>query len=265
MFGGTETLSGRIGAITTGVRGGSRLPLLFLHGVGSDKSVWMPQLAHFGQERLAIAADYPGYGDSHFRPGATRKDYADAMIALLDRLEIGEAHVCGLSLGGIVAMEMAIHHPTRVAGLVIANSFGRHPDGEAIYDRSVGAARSIGMEALARTRAASLLGIEPPAGLEDELVETMAAIDPEAYVLGAEAVWRADLTRDLHRIHSPALVLCGTEDAITPPALSDALAAALPAARRVDIAEAGHLTNAERPLAFNRLVEQFISDLDGKA
>ncbi|MCJ8191430.1 alpha/beta fold hydrolase [Sphingomicrobium aestuariivivum] len=264
MPGGTDSKSGRIGAITTGTREAGRLPVLFLHGVGSDKSVWMPQLAHFGGDRMAIAADYPGYGDSDFVEGATRADYARAMLGLLDRLEVDRVVVCGLSLGGIIALEMALFAPERIAGLVIANSFARHPEGEAIYDRSVAGARDMGMAALAKARAPMLLGKDPPEGLAEEVIEVMSAIPPEAYVLGAEAVWRADLTQHLHRIACPALVLCGSEDAVTPPQLSDELAAALPSARREDIAGAGHLSNAERAEAFNLSVDAFLSDLDEK-
>ena len=84
------------------------MPIVFLHGVGSDKSVWRPQLDHFGQERRAIAFDYPGYGESDPAPeGTTRDDYAAAIVSAMAALGIGKAHICGLSLGGIVAI--AIH------------------------------------------------------------------------------------------------------------------------------------------------------------
>ena len=83
-------------------------PILFLHGVGSDKSVWHPQLAHFAPQRRAIAIDYPGYGDSDARPDATRDDFASAALDALDALGIERAHICGLSLGGVVAI--AMHH-----------------------------------------------------------------------------------------------------------------------------------------------------------
>ena len=85
------------------------MPIVFLHGVGSDKSVWRPQLDHFGDERRAIAFDYPGYGDSDPAPeGTTRDDYAAAILSAMAALGIDRAHVCGLSLGGVVAI--AIYH-----------------------------------------------------------------------------------------------------------------------------------------------------------
>src|SRR3954468_10567578 len=99
------TSLGAIGYAESGT--GDRTPIVFLHGVGSDKSVWHPQLAHFGAERRAVAFDYPGYGDSDPAPeGTTRDDYASAIISGMHELGIDRAHVCGLSLGGVVAIAM---------------------------------------------------------------------------------------------------------------------------------------------------------------
>ena len=103
--------------------GGERTPIVFLHGVGSDKSVWHPQLGNFGKSRRAIAFDYPGYGDSDpAAQGTTRDDYAAAILSAMDALDITRAHVCGLSLGGVVAI--ALHHlaPERCTSLLLASA-----------------------------------------------------------------------------------------------------------------------------------------------
>src|SRR5438270_8088339 len=77
--------------------GSDATPILFLHGVGSDKSVWRPQLDHFGQTRRTIAFDYPGYGDSDPVPdGTTRDDYAAAILSAMEALTVIQAHICGL-------------------------------------------------------------------------------------------------------------------------------------------------------------------------
>src|SRR5213079_1470558 len=84
------------------VGGGDATPIVFLHGVGSDKSVWHPQLDQFGRERRAVAFDYPGYGDSDRPPDNTsRDDYAAAILSAMTELGVDRAHVCGLSLGGV--------------------------------------------------------------------------------------------------------------------------------------------------------------------
>ena len=251
------TATGRIGFSESGAGDGT--PILFLHGVGSDKSVWAPQLAHFGRSRRAIACDYPGYGESDPWPDATRDDFAAAILAAMDSLQVERAHVCGLSLGGVVAIAMHALAPERCASLVLADSFAVHPDGQGIYERSVEASRTIGMRELAEARVDLLLGSEPPPGLRAEVVETMAAIDPAAYRLGAAAVWLADQRERAWAIAVPTLVMCGSEDRITPPALSEELAGLIPAARLAFIDGAGHLANAEQPAAFNAAIDDFLA------
>src|SRR4051812_39081469 len=87
--------------------GSERTPIVFLHGVGSDKSVWRRQLDHFSAERRALAFDYPGYGDSDPAPeGTSRDDYAAAIRSAMSALGIARAHICGLSLGGVVAIAL---------------------------------------------------------------------------------------------------------------------------------------------------------------
>lgn len=261
-MGEVRTKSGTIGIVQVRPRHAEELPILFLHGVGSDKSVWQPQIDEFGHRQHAIAADYPGYGESDFWPDATRDDYAAAMLALLDTLEIERAHICGLSLGGVIAIAMAAAAPDRIASLVLADTFAIHPDGQAIYDRSITAAEEMGMAALAESRVDALLGKEPPPGLRESAVLTMTQIPLAAYRLGARAVWLADQREQAAAITAPTLIICGEEDQITPPSLSDELAGLIAHARSAFIPGAGHLTNVERPAAFNRLLHEHLEAVD---
>jgi 3-oxoadipate enol-lactonase len=242
--------------------GGGGTPILFLHGVGSTKRVWQPQLEYFGRSRRAIALDYPGYGESDPLPAATRDDFAAAVLDALTALGVQCAHVCGLSLGGVVAIAMHEAAPERCASLVLADSFAVHPDGRAIYDRSVAASRSGSMRELAEARAAVLLADGAKSPVHGEVVETMATIDPEAYRIGAEAVWLADQRDRAGRIGVPTLVLCGEQDKVTPPALSHELAALIARARLELIAGAGHLANIEQATAFNEAVDGFIAEAE---
>ena len=244
--------------------GGERTPIVFLHGVGSDKSVWRPQLEHFRGDRRAIAFDYPGYGESDPAPeGTTRDDYASAILAAMSELGIRKAHVCGLSLGGVVAI--ALHHawPERVASLILADTFAEHPEGRGFYERSIEA--SSDMRMLAEARIDILIAQAADPAVRTDLIETMARIDPAAFRIGAEAVWLADQRDRVHDIRVPTLVLCGAEDRITPPALSTALTRMIPGAQYEQIARAGHLTNVERPDEFNTLVGAFIRGVDSRS
>ena len=244
------------------VGGGDAVPIVFLHGVGSDKSVWRPQLEHFGKSRRAIAFDYPGYGDSDPAATASRDDFARAVLAAMSALGVEPAHVCGLSLGGVVAIAMHALAGECCASLILADSFARHPDGAAIHQRSIDASSAMSMRALAEARVDRLLGSAATPELRAEVVETMAAIDPQAYRIGAEAVWLADQSDRATRIDVPTLVLCGSEDEVTPPALSEELAALVPGAKLQLIPAAGHLANIEQPHAFNSAVDRFLTTVE---
>jgi 3-oxoadipate enol-lactonase len=255
-----ETKRGEVGYSEMG--SGERTPLIFLHGVGSDKSVWRPQLEHFAKSRRVIAFDYPGYCESEPIEDATRDDYAATILAALDALRIDEAHVCGLSLGGVVAIAMYAGSPGRCASLIIADSFAVHPQGRAIYDRSLTASHD--MRGLAEARVGALMASNDSA-IRAEVIETMARIDPEAYRLGARAVWLADQEERAAAIRAPTLIICGDEDAITPPSLSEELAALIPCSRLRIIEGASHLANLDNPDEFNRSIEDFLFQLEGQA
>jgi len=241
--------------------GGDATPIVFLHGVGSDKSVWHPQLEYFGETRRAVAFDYPGYGDSdRASQRTTRDNYARAILSAMRELGIDRAHICGLSLGGVVAIAMHHADETRCASLILADSFAMHPEGRAIYERGIAA--SDDLRTMAEARVDLLLAQPADPAVRSEVVETMAKIDPAAYRIGAEAVWLADQRGRAQAIRVPTLVLCGMEDKITPPALSRELTHLIPGARFVPIERAGHIGNLERPDEFNRLVNAFIRGLD---
>jgi 3-oxoadipate enol-lactonase len=240
-------------------------PIVFLHGVGSDKSVWRPQLEHFSASRHALAFDYPGYGTSD--PADTEADhdeFAAAILAGMDALDVGQAHICGLSLGGVVAI--AMHHaaPERCASLIIADSFAAHPDGRGIFNRSVKASRAMTMRELAEDRVEMLLAPNAADALRDEVVATMSEINPDAYRIGARAVWLADQRERLDAINRPVLVVVGDQDHITPPMLSRDLASRIAGAKLIEIGGAGHLPNVEQPAAFNAAIDVFLTEITQK-
>jgi 3-oxoadipate enol-lactonase len=258
-MGSIATDRGRIGCSTGGSGG---VPLLFLHGVGSDRTAWDRQLERFGRDRLAIAVDMPGYGESEAAAGHDRDGFAAAALATLDAFGIAQAHVCGLSLGGVVAIAMAHRAPERVASLVLADTFACHPEGRAILDRSLAGAAEHGMAGLAERRADALLAQPADPEVRLEVIETMSRIDPLAYARAAEAVWLADQRREAAVLNHPTLILCGSEDRITPPVLSDELKLLMPHAGLIEIAGAGHLPNLEQPAIFNRVIAAFLSELE---
>jgi 3-oxoadipate enol-lactonase len=241
--------------------GGKATPIVFLHGVGSDKSVWHPQLEHFGRARRAIAFDYPGYGDSdRADDGSSRDDYAEAILAAMHSLGVERAHICGLSLGGVIAIALYTFDPHACASLILADSFAMHPEGRAIYERSIAGSRDL--PAMAEARVDVLLAQPADPAVRREVVQTMSHLDPVAYRMGAEAVWLADQRDRAAAIRVPTLVIVGDQDSITPLQLSNELADVILYARLQVIAGAGHLTNLENPDEFNTIVDHFIGAAD---
>jgi 3-oxoadipate enol-lactonase len=241
---------------------GPEVPLVLLHGIGSDKSVWHPQLDYFGGRRPTVAFDYPGYGDSDPAPaGTTRDDYASAIISAMHELGIDRAHVCGLSLGGVVAIAIDHQAPERCASLILCDTFAVHPQGQSIHDRSIAA--SSDLRAMAENRVDMLIARPADPAVRREVVETMSRIDPAAYRIGAEAVWLADQRERAKAIRVATVIIVGEEDSVTPPQLSRELAELVPNARMKVIAGAGHLANLEKPDEFNAAVAEFLSLLPG--
>ena len=241
--------------------GGDLTPIVFFHGVGSDKSVWHPQLEYFGRTRRTVAFDYPGYGDSDPAPkGTTRDDYASAIISAMHELGIDRAHICGLSLGGVIAIAMHHADAARCASLILADTFAVHPEGRAIYERSVTASENL--RALAEARVDILLAQPAAPRVRREVVETMARIDPAAYCISSEAVWLADQRDRAEQIRVPTLIVVGDQDLVTPPELSNELAELIPGSRLGAIEGAGHICNLEKPDEFNRMVEDFVADAE---
>ncbi len=253
------TLATSLGNIGYRQLGSGGIPLVFLHGVGSDKSAWDPQLGHFGATRRTIAFDFPGYGESGplvERSGAPHDQFAEAILAALNSLGLDRVHLCGLSLGGVVAIALAHRAPKRIASLILADSFARHPDGSAIVKRSIAASND--MPALAKARVPHLLAPEPDEALSAALVQTMSRIDPAAFRFASRAVWLADQRDRAATVQLPTLIICGACDRVTPPALSEELAALIAESHVVMIASAAHLPNLEQPAAFNRALAAFI-------
>ncbi len=237
----------------------AQTPLVFLHGVGSDKTVWQDQLDYFGKSRRTIAFDYPGYGESDLAPDSlTRSEIARYLIAALNQLKIEKAHLCGLSMGGVIALETYRQQPQLIEKLILCNTFAKHPSGREIVERSTRFLENRTMREFAEQRVDALLAPHTSDEIRQTAIETMARIDKRSYAWSSPAVWTADYLDLLPKIAVPALVIGGALDQPTPPALSQELAANIPNARFEIIENAAHLSNLDQPEIFNQSIEKFI-------
>jgi 3-oxoadipate enol-lactonase len=239
--------------------------IVFLHGVGSDISAWKRQLDHFSQRWRAVAVEYPGYGASDLpAKGLSREEIGRFLFGAMDGLGIAEAHIVGLSMGGVMALEMIRQQPGRLRSLTLANTFARHPNAMTILEGLHRDISTMTMFEFAKGRVDLILAPDATEALKQEVIETMARIDKRTYYWSTTAVWTADYRKDLPHIRRPVLIAIGEHDLLTPIALSEELAREIPSSKLQVIPDAGHLSNLDNPDVFNRIVSEFILSVDMK-
>jgi YbgC/YbaW family acyl-CoA thioester hydrolase len=247
---------------------GSGPAILFVHGFPLDHTIWEPQLQALDGWRR-IAPDLRGMGLSDAPDlGYSMATYADDLAALLDTLGVERAVLCGLSMGGYVVFEFLRRWRGRAAGIVLVDTRAEADGIEAKRARDAHAAqaRDKGAAAIADTMLPRMLAPSATA-TKPELVERVRALmaaTPVAGIVGALGAMRdrPDSTALLPTLTDlPALVITGAEDQITPPASGAAMAAAIPGARFVTIAGAGHLSTLEEPAATTAALRTFLDGL----
>lgn len=237
--------------------------VLFLHGMLGGRGSWEAQLSGLCDRWRCVAWDMPGYGGSSPLPEVGFPELADAVVRLLDDLEVERAHLVGLAAGGMVALHTAVLHPERVDRLALVDSspaFGL--DGtDPVEWRRDQLARIAGMDDLADIAADVVTelggpGLFGPALLEQ--VESMASIPADTLRRMIECVPTHDVREHLEAISHPTLVLVGERDRQHPVSYSATLAWTMPSATLHVVPKAGHLTPAERPDEFNALLRQHL-------
>ena len=246
-------------------RGEAGPPLVFLHGVGGDHSMWRPQLARFGERFRCVAWDMPGYGASP-PPGAwSFAAMAEALLRLLDALGFARIHLVGQSLGGMIAQEFAATRADRLATLTLCNTssaFGSM-DGEFqrrfVAERLEPLERGKSMEDVAAENIARIMG--PAASREARAIARActANIPAESYRQAIRMIPGFDRREALAKVACPTLLIAGALDAVAPAPMMERMAARIPGARFVTLARCGHLGSLEAPDAFDAALGDFLA------
>lgn len=246
-----ETPDGAVLAATS--QGPVEAPaLLFLNSIGCDRSLWDAQVAGLAADVRCLTFDARGHGRSDAPGGDYRIDQlARDAVAVLDAAGVRAAHVCGLSLGGVVGQALARLAPARIASLTLANTasrIGSHDSWETrrrlVLAEGLGAIADMAME---RFFAEGFRKAHADVVARQRAI--LLANPAHGYAGSCAALRDADLTPELGRIGAPTLVIAGELDVSTPPAQAAALAQAIPGARLV-VVPAAHLSNLEQPAAF---------------
>lgn len=243
-------------------RVGEGPPLVLVHGAAEDGRVWQPQLAGLSDEFTVVAWDEPGAGRSSDLPaGFGLADFADGLAALLEALDLGPAHVAGLSWGGTVVLELYRRHPGLVATLIMIDSYagwkGSLPADE-VRARVAGARAMLAApdEEFDPTLPGLFAG-DPPAKVVPLLAVIAADVRPATLGHELEIMAEADLSALLPHIRVPTLLIWGEQDVRSPLVVARQFEQAIPDATLVVVEGAGHMSTLERPERVNDAIREF--------
>lgn len=231
--------------------------LMFIHGSGSDHTCWSYQYARLHQQFNIVAVDLPGHGSSEGQGENDVDRYCFWIKKLLDNLKLKKPVLIGHSLGAAIALKSSLAWPQDVAGIVPVGGGVKMPVNPLLLD---------GL----KTNPAEAIDLICKFSLAKEnrekffkpLKESMSKASMEVLHGDLTACSKLDLTTDLARITTPALVLCGEEDKMTPPDCSRAIAAGINGSQLCIVAGAGHMVMMEKPLEFNAAVSKFALSLN---
>ena len=238
--------------------------LLLLHSLGSDHTLWDGVVACLADRYHLLRPDARGHGASDAPPGDyTLADLVADALSVLNAAEVPQAAVAGVSMGGIVAMQMALEHPNRLRALAVCNStaaMDREPWAERVVAIRRAGVPDMAELILARWFPRDTLRANPPAVATSRA--RLARQNTQGYAACAAALTTFDITARLPSIALPTLVVAGTSDAATPPSAAQAIAEAIPGATFATL-PTGHLGPLEQPAAVAALLAGLMARLPG--
>ena len=227
------------------------------NSLGSTPAMWDPQFHALAERLRVVRYDHRGHGASPVPPGPYELDDLGAdVLALLDRLGLERVFWCGLSLGGMVGMWMAIHAPERIDRLVLCCTSAKLGPPEMWADRAA-TVREHGVDAVAdagieRWLSPAFIAREPEIAARTRAM--LASTPAEGYAACCGVIERMDQTARLGEIRAPTLVIAASDDPATPPEHGELIASSVPEARLEIVANARHLATIEQPQAMTDLI-----------
>ena len=237
--------------------------VVLIHGHPFNRGMWAPQRAALRDRFRVIAPDLRGYGDSPVTPGTVPMAQLAADVGhLLDGKGIATAALVGLSMGGLVVMELAAAQPERwwAYGFIATTAHRLTGDEQAVRLDSARTMEKQGMRPVAEQMAARLFGPGPSEKLRQEIMAMMLATSPAGAAAAVRGrAERPDYQPVLKSLHAPALVCAGDHDSYSTEEITSELAGCLPDPEVVIMEGVGHLPNLERPDAFNEHLLGFLT------
>ena len=240
-------------------------PVVMLsHSLAATREMWKPQLPALTKEYRVLNYDMRGHG----RTSVTAPPYSFAtlaadVVALLDHLKIERVSFVGLSIGGMIAQHLAIHHPNRLRCAVVCCSTSAIPvTVRPVWDERIAAVEGGGMAAVAAATLERWF-TAPYRAAHPEVMEWIGGMIKNTPVQGFVGCGRAiqglNITAELAAVKLPVLVLAGEKDPGLPPAMSAAIHGAIAGSEYMVIPDAAHIANVEQPEAFTQAVTAFLA------
>jgi 3-oxoadipate enol-lactonase len=232
--------------------------LLLVNSLGTTKAVWDLQMPALSERFRVHRYDMRGHGDAPAPPGPySMADLGTDLLDLLDQLELERVSLCGLSIGGMVAMWVASEAPERIDRLALCCTSAKLGTPES-WDERIAEVRAGGTAAVAVGAIERWFtpGVRP--GVIAPVREMLLATSPEGYAGCCAAIRDMDLRDRLASITAPTLVMAASDDPSTPPEHGEAIAAAIDGARFHVIPRARHLANVERPDEFTAAIMEHL-------
>jgi 3-oxoadipate enol-lactonase len=246
------------------VEAGNGPPVLFIHGLGWDHSLWNPTVERLAVCYRAIAADTRGHGATDKPDGPYEIEmFAQDYAALIDALGLAGICVVGLSQGGMIAQSLALMRPDLVSALVlVSTSCKSHPAMRDNMEARIAAMDAAGPEAAALIAAESIFSPAWRAANGASLARFIAwrsAMPVAPLNAATRALYGFDLSRDLPRVAVPTLVIAGEDDTLTRPQGMEDIAALIPGAQFRQIPQTGHMIPVEQPEPLAALLDAFLA------
>jgi 3-oxoadipate enol-lactonase len=241
---------------------GDKEPVVVLsNSLGTDFSMWDPQMAELQRNFRVLRYDTRGHGRSSVTPGDySIEQLGRDVLGLLDSLGLKCVHFCGLSMGGMIGMWLGIHAADRMDRLVLCNTAARIGTKEIWNTRIATARNEDGMKRIAAAVTERWFTPEFRASCGDAVAKAQRMLEntpPEGYASCCAAIRDMDQSEEIARIKAPTLVVYGSHDPVIPSPESQFLTYKIPGAQEIALASA-HLSNVEQSAAFTEAVCNFL-------
>ncbi len=239
--------------------------IIFMHGFPFDHTMWQAQADEFGKDYLCVAYDIRGLGESPVGDGQfTMESFVDDLEMILDELKLNKPILCGLSMGGYISLRALEKMQERFSAAILCDTRSEADNNEGKLKRAAGIKRinKEGLAPFAKEFITNCFGDDFKQNKKDDLekiIEKSSHFNPVG-VKGCLLAMlnRSDTTTNLGKINTPTLLICGEQDALTPPSVMKDMFHKINKAEFVEVPNAGHMTPIENPQMVNKAIKDFL-------